>query len=210
MQRQNLSRRELLEKCLALGVVGTVTAVAPEASAALWQRQASRKPTPPDAEGPFYKEAAPENRVLRSAGDPGLPLSIAGQVFGARGSALPGAVVEVWQADHLGRYDVDGYRYRARLKAGPDGGYSFETVMPGHYPGRICQHIHYRVTAPGHKLLVTQLYFATDPVFEGDPDKNYSRDPIVTSRALVRPVMLVGDPKDIRASVLFEPVLESL
>jgi hypothetical protein len=66
------------------------------------------------------------------------------------------------------------------------------------------------VTAPGHKTLVTQLYFATDPVFEGDPDKNFNRDPLIRSRELVRPVTLVGDPKVIHAAVKFELCLERL
>jgi protocatechuate 3,4-dioxygenase beta subunit len=74
----------------------------------------------------------------------------------------------------------------------------------------VCQHIHYAVTAPGYRPLVTQLYFATDPVFEGDPDKNFVRDPLITSRELVRPVTLVGDPKDIHAAVKFELVLEAM
>ena len=40
------------------------------------------------------------------------------------------------------------------------------------------------VTAPGHKPLITQLYFATDPVFDGDPGRNFSKDPLVISRTL--------------------------
>jgi protocatechuate 3,4-dioxygenase beta subunit len=148
--------------------------------------------------------------MLRSEGDPGLPLSVTGQVWSARGQGLPEAVVEVWQADHLGRYDIDGYRYRARLPVDGTAKYTVETVMPGHYPGRVCQHIHYLVTAPGHRPLITQLYFATDPVFEGDPDRNLARDPLVQSRELVRPVVLSGDPKSIRAQVQFELVLEAL
>jgi hypothetical protein len=63
------------------------------------------------------------------------------------------------------------------------------------------------VTAPGHRPLVTQLYFATDPVFDGDPDRNFARDPLITSRELVRPVLLAGDPGDMRALVTFELVL---
>jgi hypothetical protein len=57
---------------------------------------------------------------------------------------------------------------------------------------------------------VTQLYFATDPVFEGDPYKNYARDPLCRSRELVRPVVLKGDPDAIMANVNFELVLERL
>jgi hypothetical protein len=56
---------------------------------------------------------------------------------------------------------------------------------------------------------VTQLYFATDPVFEGDPAKNFGRDPLITTRELVRPVMLAGDPGDVHAVVTLDLVLES-
>ena len=58
--------------------------------------------------------------------------------------------------------------------------------------------------------MITQLYFATDPVFDGDPEKNYTRDPLITSRELVRPVMIKGDPKDIVAAVNFDLVMETL
>jgi hypothetical protein len=47
-------------------------------------------------------------------------------------------------------------------------------------------------------------------VFEGDPDKNFNRDPLIQSRELVRPIMLVGDPKEIHAVVNFELCLERL
>jgi protocatechuate 3,4-dioxygenase beta subunit len=90
------------------------------------------------------------------------------------------------------------------------GAYSFESVIPGHYPDRICQHTHYLVTEPGHKTLVTQLYFATDPVFDGDPAKNYSRDPLLQTPELIRPVMLTGDPDEVHAKVQFELCLERL
>ena len=126
------------------------------------ERGTTRKPTPPNAIGPFYKRLAPPSEQMRLPQDSGL---------------------------------------RA---------FSFYSVLPGHYPGRVCQHIHYWVTAAGHKPLITQLYFATDPVFEGDPDRNHTRDPLVLSRDLVRPVTLTGDPNEIQAHVNFEPVLERL
>ena len=116
--------------------------------------------------------------------------------------------MEIWQTNHVGLYDNEGYHYRARLSTNAEGGYDFSSVIPGHYPARVCQHVHYLVTAPGHKPLTTQLYFATDPVFEGDPDKNYVRDPLITSRELVRPVMLKGDPQQVFAAVVFDLVLE--
>lgn len=47
-------------------------------------------------------------------------------------------------------------------------------------------------------------------MLEGEPDKNYTRDPLITSRELVRPVTLVGDPKEMYAAVRFELVVEML
>jgi len=42
-----------------------------------------------------------------------------------------------------------GYRYRALLLASTKGEYDFQSVMPGHYPARKCQHIHFLVQAEG-------------------------------------------------------------
>jgi protocatechuate 3,4-dioxygenase beta subunit len=208
------TRRDALLRCAALG---SLKLVAPalgltEAVSAFEQAEqaTARRATQWNEIGPFYKRSAPNTSQLRAPNDPGLDLAVSGRVFDTRGDALTGAKVEIWQADHLGLYDLDGYRYRAALVADSSGVYTFESVMPGHYPARVCQHIHYVVTAPGHKALVTQLYFATDPVFEGNPDKNYAKDPLVLSRELVRPVSLVGDPKTIRAAVQFDVVLERL
>jgi catechol 1,2-dioxygenase len=100
-------------------------------------------------------------------------------VLDTRGHVLEGATIEIWQANDAGLYDLDGYKYRAALVADHAGKYAFESVMPGHYPGRVCQHIHYLVNAPGCKPLTTQLYFATDPVFAGDPVHNYTKDPLI-------------------------------
>jgi len=203
-----LNRREVLQKCLALGSVTLMSAHLGHAMLMAFEEKELRRPTPTNELGPFYKKRAPEALVLRGPQDPGMPLLVSGQILNTRGDKLSNSVVEVWQTDHLGHYDLDGYRYRAKLPADSFGSYKFESVIPGHYPDRVCQHIHYLVTAPGHKPLVTQLYFATDPVFEGDPDKNFTRDPLIHSRELVRPVMLVGDPKDIHAAVNFELCLE--
>jgi protocatechuate 3,4-dioxygenase beta subunit len=203
-----LSRREVLQKSLALGSLVIASAHAPSAMLFALEQNERRKPTPPNELGPFYKRLAPNTLQLRAPGDPGMPLTVSGQVYNTRGDKLPGALVEVWQTDHLGHYDVDGYRYRAKFAADSAAAYSFASVMPGHYPDRVCQHIHYLVSAHGHKPLITQLYFATDPVFEGDPDKNFTRDPLIHSRELVRPVMLTGDPKDVIARVQFEVCLE--
>jgi protocatechuate 3,4-dioxygenase beta subunit len=208
------TRRAILHNCLALGSLTVASSFSAEAMFAAFQgrEKETRKPTPPNTLGPFYKRLAPTTGTLRAPGDPGLPLSLSGQVLDTRGDVLPDATIEIWQADHSGYYDIDGYRYRGKLPVDASGQYKFETVMPGHYPdrSRVCQHVHYLVTAPGHKTLVTQLYFATDPAFEGDPQKNFSRDPVIRTPELIRPVLLTGEPEAIHAEVRFELCLERL
>jgi len=207
-----LTRRAILQKCLALGSVTIASGFSGEAMIAAYQEREKqlRKPTPPNDLGPFYKRLAPLTNVLRTPGDPGMPLSVSGQVLDTRGEVLANAMIEVWQADNAGHYDIDGYRYRGKLTVDHVGQYRFESVIPGHYPDRVCQHLHYLVTAPGYKPLVTELYFSTDSVFDGDPQKNYSRDPVIETPELIRPVVLAGDPQAIHAEVKFELCLERL
>lgn len=205
------TRRELLERCAAFGALTLATSLPLSALAAAWaDAEKKRQPTPHCELGPFYKREAPTTSNLRAPNDPGMPLSISGGLYDTRGEMVQDAKVEIWQTDNDGHYDNVGYRYRAVLNPGAKASYAIESVMPGHYPDRVCQHVHYLVTAPGHKPLITQLYFATDPVFEGDPDKNFHRDPLITSRELVRPVVIKGDPKQIIAAVNFDLVMETL
>lgn len=204
MKNRTLTRREALEKCIIGGLLVAGVPMSQTSLLAFWE-----KPTPPNVLGPFFKKGAPNAAQLRAPGDPGFPLGVSGKVMNTRGDVVPDARIEIWQANHQGLYDVQGYRYRARLAPDASAGYQFETVMPGHYPDRVAQHIHYIVSAPGHKPLVTQLYFATDPVFEGDPDKNFGKDPLVKSRELVRPVTLFEQPAaSPHAAVVFELCLE--
>ncbi len=211
MRRDALSRRDLALKCAAMGVLRFASPIHLESMAFAEERAGGAlKPTPWNELGPFYKRYAPENAKLRAPGDPGMPVSVAGRVFDTRRNSVERASIEVWQADHRGRYDLDGYRYRSVLVSDAAGHYSFDSVIPGHYPARVCQHIHYLVRAPGYKPLTTQLYFATDPVFEGDPARNYTREPVLLNPELVRPVTLKGDPEDLRAEVIFEIVLEKV
>jgi len=208
---QPLSRRDVLHRCAALGLLLAAPTIPGSIAEAFADAESGRpQPTPSNALGPFYRRGAPDGHDLRGTTDPGLPLIVTGAVIDTRGEARPDATVEVWQADHFGHYDIDGYRYRATLAPDGKGGYEFTSVMPGHYPDRVAQHVHYMVKAPGCKPLVTQLYFATDPAFEGDPDRKFSNDPLVQSRELVRPVVLSGDPRDPLARVTFELCLERL
>jgi protocatechuate 3,4-dioxygenase beta subunit len=211
MSRECLSRRDLLLKCAALGALTVAPGVTIAESLEWWEQDGRpRTPTPWDELGPFYKRQAPHLAQLRAPGDPGLALAVSGQVLDTRGHVLEGATIEIWQANDAGLYDLDGYKYRAALVADRAGKYAFESVMPGHYPGRVCQHIHYLVNAPGCKPLTTQLYFATDPVFAGDPVHNYTKDPLIYSSDLVRPVKLAKAASGNTAAVTFEIVLERL
>jgi protocatechuate 3,4-dioxygenase beta subunit len=203
-----MTRRDLIAQGMALGVVSAATLL-PSQIAEAWE-QSDRAPTAPAELGPFYKRHAPGDKMLRVATDPGLPVIVEGRVFTTRGETLAGATLEIWHADHAGHYDVRGDRFRATLTTNAEGRYDFSSVMPGHYPARVCQHVHYLVTAPGCKPLVTQLYFATDPAFDGDPDKNFTRDPLIWSRELVRPVILKSDGQNMTAAVGFELVMERL
>jgi len=106
-------------------------------------------PTAEDAEGPFYKPGALE-RLSTGSG-----LAISGEVHSYPGCRpIHGARVEWWHADRSGRY-VDSLR--GMQKTGATGGYAFTTSPPGIYPGRP-PHIHFKVSAPGHKPLTTQIY----------------------------------------------------
>src|SRR5262245_6423476 len=130
---QPLSRREILQRCAALGIrVAGPSFASPVADAFADAQQATRAPTPSNALGPFYRRGAPATNDLRGATDPGLPLVVAGTIFDARGEARPDATVEVWQADHLGHYDIDGYRYRATIADDARGALQLQVVMHEH------------------------------------------------------------------------------
>ena len=212
MKHRQLSRREMIEMCIIRGSLTCVAATSQAALLAAWQR-AERdllSPTSGEPLGPFHKKNAPDVRVLRRPGDPGLPLRVSGNVRTTRDAILPNATLEVWQTDFKGHYDIEGYKYRAKIRPSDDGAYWIETVMPGRYDDRPVQHIHYVVSAPGHKTLVTQAYFATDPFFEGNPDANYAKDGHVQHRALVRPVTLSEREGRAYAAITFDVVLEQV
>jgi protocatechuate 3,4-dioxygenase beta subunit len=106
-------------------------------------------PTRADDLGPFYEPNAPERDKT------GQGLVISGTVRSARDcSSLSGAVIEWWAANAHGDYDN---AHRATQRASADGSYQYTTDFPGTYPGRP-PHVHVRVTAPGHRTLVTQVY----------------------------------------------------
>ncbi|MEP7361726.1 MAG: hypothetical protein ABI972_00590 [Acidobacteriota bacterium] len=209
MNDKELRRRDILGTCIAKGALVAAVPMSSSNLFALWAEgeKNSAKPTPAEVLGPFFRKGAPNTSRLYKPGDPGFPLRVAGKVLNTRGEKVQGAQIDVWHADHAGLYDVQGYRYRAKIATENAAEYTLETIMPGHYPDRPAQHIHYMITAPGHKALITQAYFATDPYFEGDPDKNYAKRNIVSNRELVRTVKLFeqGTP---HAEISFDIIME--
>jgi hydroxyquinol 1,2-dioxygenase len=208
MKRRVVTRREAVENCIAKGLLLSAMPMTQSQLFAFWQQGESRKATPAEVLGPFYMKGAPNTKALRAPGAPGFPLLVSGKVLNTRGQLVEGARVELWHADHVGHYDVQGYSYRAKLEPNAKGEYAVDTIMPGHYSDRPAQHIHYLIAAPGHKTLITQVYFATDPFFDGDPDRNYKKNGIVGNRELVLPVKLFEGPGAPSAAIQFDIVLE--
>lgn len=142
--------------------------------------------------GPFHRKGAPFRAKITPPLEPGRTLLITGRVWGFdTRKPLPSAVLDVWQANHDGRYDNDDprnppaegvFKNRARLITDESGRYEYETIYPGKYllakdtfrPA----HIHYLVRARGYKDLVTQLYF------EGDPDN--AKDPFIKKSLIIK------------------------
>ncbi|WP_299051942.1 dioxygenase [uncultured Nocardioides sp.] len=141
--------------------------------------------------GPFFAEGAPEIEVGGDAaqGAAGQPCWVSGTVRDVDGTPVAGAVLDVWEADDDGMYDVqhgDGrVSGRARLRSGDDGGYSFWCVTPTPYPiphdgpvgdlltaaGRSpmrASHLHFMVTAPGLHRLVTHIFVRGDAHQDSD------------------------------------------
>ncbi|MBM3784549.1 MAG: hypothetical protein FJW30_09340 [Acidobacteria bacterium] len=203
-------RREMLEMCISRGLLVGGAAMTQTQLLAFWQKTEAgmHQPTKAEVLGPFFRKGAPDNKVLRAPGDAGFPLKVTGRVIDTRGRILEDAKVDLWHADHEGLYDTRGYRYRTKLSPDAKGLYGVETVMPGHYADRPAQHIHYLISAPGHKTLITQVYFATDPFFEGDPVKNWNKRGIASNKELILPVKLFEGPGAPRAEVNFDIVLE--
>lgn len=147
--------------------------------------------------GPFHVQGAPQYDLGAdiSCGLPGVPWFVKGQVRDIHGQPVPHAILEVWQADDAGFYDVqkpsldqDDYQARAVLQADSEGHYHFKTIVPDCYPiphdgpvGKMLQamnrhpwrpaHLHFMIISPGHERLVTHVfreggeYLDSDAVF---------------------------------------------
>jgi protocatechuate 3,4-dioxygenase beta subunit len=142
--------------------------------------------TTDDILGPFYKAGAPFQENIIPSGNITAPLIIHGKVFSNCDTLLKNAIVEIWNADDKGEYDSSSeFRFRGQYKTLVDGVYSFRTIVPGRYlNGETFRpsHIHFRVTAPGHEELVSQIYFKDDPFIDDDP---WAGSPKATERILI-------------------------
>ncbi len=143
--------------------------------------------------GPFHILGAPE---LEFGGDlkrdnDGAAVVLQGQVRSSNGRPLGDANIELWQTADNGLYSNQDpaqpdYNLRARLQVTEDGRYALTTVRPapytvpddgpvgellhatGRHPWRP-SHLHFIVSAPGHKTLVTEVFPDDDPYLDEDP-----------------------------------------
>ncbi|MFI4926076.1 MAG: intradiol ring-cleavage dioxygenase [Burkholderiales bacterium] len=147
--------------------------------------------TEPTVFGPFHVDGAPDHELGADIanGAPGAPCQVSGTVCSSDGQPLPGAVIEVWQADAEGHYDVQvegaGHRARGVFRSDANGRFAFRTVVPQAYPipddgpvGELLRaggrhpwrpaHLHFMVDAPGHELLVTHVFRSDDAYLDSD------------------------------------------
>ncbi|MET7393824.1 dioxygenase [Dactylosporangium sp. NPDC005572] len=141
--------------------------------------------------GPFFVEDAPHVELGGdiAAGAPGQPCWVEGTVRDTGGNPVPGARIEVWEADEDGFYDVqygdDRTAGRGHLFSGDDGDFRFWAVTPTPYPiphdgpvgamlaatGRSpmrASHLHFMVTADGLRTLVTHIFVRGDELLDRD------------------------------------------
>jgi len=129
--------------------------------------------TPTQIEGPYYKVGSPHRASLIEPGISGIRLEIKGRVMNERGKAIPGAVLDFWQSDDVGNYDMVGNLLRGHVFSDTDGAYSIETIVPACYEPRQARHIHVKVQGVSRPY-TTQLYFSDD--VERVKDNYYMRE----------------------------------
>lgn len=151
---------------LWVGGHGGLGALVPGARAALTPACEEGGATVSLTEGPFYTPDSPEKTDFRDDGS-GDAVTLTGRVVDTRCQPVAGAVVDLWHADDLGRYDNSGYRYRGHVRTGTDGSYRFETIRPGYYGSRT-RHYHVKIAAPRRRVLTTQLYLPGEPRNDSD------------------------------------------
>ena len=135
-------------------------------------------PTAESPMGPFFPIVRPADADAdltwvkgRSARAAGQVIEIAGRVFDVKGNPIPGATLELWQANAAGRYDhpsdiataaldpnFQGY---ATIRADAKGQWRIVTIKPGGYDSPIGHrppHIHFDMRSEKTRS-IAQLYF---------------------------------------------------
>jgi hydroxyquinol 1,2-dioxygenase len=142
--------------------------------------------------GPFHVAGAAEYAMWTDigAGVAGEPCYVSGRVLDTGGKPIGGAVLDVWQTDGDGFYDVQrpggNARYaRGKFTTDADGRFGFRTVKPVSYPvptdgpvgamllamGRHPfrpAHVHAIVDAPGFDRVATHVFVDGDPYLDSD------------------------------------------
>jgi maleylacetate reductase len=142
--------------------------------------------------GPFYVEGPPAKASGAdiAAGMRGLPMWAQIAVTDSDGTPIREAVVDVWQSNADGFYDVqlpdqDGPVLRGRFHTDAGGKVSFWSILPHEYPipddGPVGQmltavgrhsyrapHVHFMINAPGFRRLITQIFPTGGPYLDSD------------------------------------------
>jgi protocatechuate 3,4-dioxygenase, beta subunit len=176
-----MSRSPLTSRRALLGMSLTAGALASCPRALLASENLRRTPT--QILGPYYPVLKPLDQDAdltvirgRSGKATGQVMHVTGRVLNTRGEPVPGARIEIWQANAQGRYvhpsdrnpapldpNFEGF---ATLTTDNEGRYRFKTIKPGAYPqdGEMRPpHIHFDVSGKINRL-VTQMYFAGEPL----------------------------------------------
>lgn len=162
--------------------------------------------------GPFHMVDSPPRELGAniSLDRNGEPCVFAGQVRSTDGTPLPGARVDVWQANGTGYYDVQqpGLQPERNLRGlfitDEHGRFWLRTVVPRYYPipddgpvGRLLTatnrhpnrpaHIHVIAEADGHAPVTTHVFVEGSPYLDSDTVFG-------VKESLIRPVTDVDDP----------------
>ena len=147
-----------------------------------------REGTKGSIEGPYYVPGSPRLKspatLPMRGNEQGTPLLFQGRITDLAGQPLPGATVEIWHADDEGFYSqfapgIPEWNLRATVETNGDGYYQINTMQPAPYQiptdgscGQLIAaagwhawrpaHLHLKVSAPGHQLITSQLYFKGD------------------------------------------------
>jgi hydroxyquinol 1,2-dioxygenase len=159
---------------------------------ALHDRRSVESSTKSSLLGPFYRQDLPARKLGESiAGKSSAPeVTLFGRVTDATGCGIPNASVEIWQPDEEGYYDLQKndpsqMDLRGKFQTDAEGRYHMRTIVPCGYMvpmdgpvgdmiraqkrhGYRPAHIHFLVSAPGYREVVTALYVAGDEHLDTD------------------------------------------